>query len=564
MKASFRSRAAALLASGLVVAAVGGFGGRTASALTPDSPKVQAAVKKAVRFLAGEAHVDGRLGAKALVGLVMLKNHEKPSHPRITEAVNAIQAAVKGQEPAQIKLDSPIYTAGLAAIFLATLDAHAYAGEIDSLFRYLQYQQKPHGGWGYLDQDCGDTSMTQYGVLSAWEAKQAGCRISRESIEKAANWLLRTQDPGGGFGYHGIPAPPGVDVLIKQNGIGPTMAVAGVGSVYMCADLLNLVARAARRDEDLPPALKEVESQQPAPAAAAAAADEVGEKKLQLTPRRIKAAEARGIHYITGSSRGKRHCKMNNPEWWTFYYLYAYERYASFRELAEGRTEKEPGWYNEGAQFLLQKQEHNGSWSTAKDSPSGRVPDTAFAVLFLLRSSKRSIERAYGYGESTLVAGRGLSRETAPVAVVEGKVLPVPQWRTAAELLPILERRDADFERAIAALDQLPPNQAEMLAKNHAAVLRRLVADRSQPARLAAVNAISNGGNLDLVPALVYALGDPDLGVAAQACKALRRLCRALGAPAAAAPLSDQRRGEEIQYWKKWYLAIRPEADFDL
>ena len=61
------------------------------------------------------------------------------------------------------------------------------------------------------------------------------------------------------------------------------------------------------------------------------------------------------------------------PDWWTFYYLYAYERYASFRELAEGRTDKEPAWYNDGARFLLKKQEDNGSW-THEGLPFGKDP----------------------------------------------------------------------------------------------------------------------------------------------------------------------------------------------
>jgi hypothetical protein len=557
MKASFPFRAASLTTLAVLLALVAAFSGPSALALTPDSPDVKRAIRKAVRFLASddEKSKDDRLGARALVGLVMLKNHEAADHPRITAAAAAIQAAVKGQEPAQIKLDAPIYTAGLCVIFLATLDAHTYAGEIDSLLRYLQYVQKPHGGWGYPERDSGDTSMTQYGVLSAWEAKQAGCRISRDSIEKAANWLLRTQDPSGAFGYQGAVSP--IDALVKQGDIRPAMVVGGVGSVYMCADLLELVPRAAQRDDNLPPALKEVEAVAP-PAAAAE------EGKLKVDLRRVKAAEARGVRYITGVGKnGKKNLKMNYTDWTTFYYLYAYERYASFRELAEGRTEKEPAWYTEGARYLLSIQKSDGSW-IVKDSLSGKVPDTAFAALFLLRSSKRSIEKAYGYGESTLVAGRGLSKETAAVAVSAGKVLPVAQWKTAAALLPILDRReDPAFDKAIAALEQLPPKEAQLLAKKHAEVLRRLVADRSPSARIAAVKAIGNGNNLDLVPTLVYALGDPDVGVASQACDALRRLSHVLGAPAVPTPLTDDRRRDEIQYWKQWYLAIRPEAEFD-
>ena len=253
------------VATALVVLLAIGLRGRTAAALTPESPQVKAAIASAVKFLESDAATDGRVGAKALVGLVMLKNHANPKHPRIVEAVQAIQHVVQGVEPAKISIDDEheIYSAGLSIIFLATLDARTYSNEIGYLLQFLKARQKPHGGWGYPNQDSGDTSMTQYGVLSAWEAKQAGCNVSRDTVEKVTVWLLKTQDPTGAYGYQGIVSP--VDALVKQNDIRPSMVVGGVGSVYMCADLLDLVPRAAKRDENLPAALVEVEADRPAP-----------------------------------------------------------------------------------------------------------------------------------------------------------------------------------------------------------------------------------------------------------------------------------------------------------
>ena len=77
-----------------------------AMALTPESPAVKAAIEKAVKFLESPAANDGRVGARALVGLVLLKSHADPKHPRIVEAVTAIQGVVKGREAAQ---DQPGY-----------------------------------------------------------------------------------------------------------------------------------------------------------------------------------------------------------------------------------------------------------------------------------------------------------------------------------------------------------------------------------------------------------------------------------------------------------------------
>ena len=90
--------------------------------------------------------------------------------------------------------EGPIYTQGLVIVFLVQLDGFKNNGphhdNIVTLLEYLHSQQKGHGGWGYPEKSSGDTSMTQYGVLSAWEAKQAGFSVSADSLERAANWLL--------------------------------------------------------------------------------------------------------------------------------------------------------------------------------------------------------------------------------------------------------------------------------------------------------------------------------------------------------------------------------------
>ena len=407
MKANRAFRLRAPLGMGLFLLAVFGGRGQTAVALTPESPKVREAVAKAVKFLESDAANDGRVGAKALVGLVLLKNHADAKHPRIVDAVAAIRGAIQGHEPAKIGLD--IYSAGLSVIFLVTLDPAAYSPEIQCLLDFLKARQKSHGGWGYPERPTGDTSMTQYGVLCLWEAKQAGFGIPQNSVEAVTTWLLKTQDPGGGFGYQGEPSA--TKARKKQADVRHSMTAAGLGSLFICADLLGFVPREEKRDESLPLALKEVRVKRPA---AAAAANPNG----NIDPRRVKEGE------ILGNKWMARHYDMKRKEWWTYYYLYAYERYASFRELSEGKAEKEPKWYDDGAHYILFHQDADGSWTIEKSPIGGKAPDTAFAALFLLRSSKRSIEKAYGYNECTMAAGRGLPKETDKLTVFRGRVLP--------------------------------------------------------------------------------------------------------------------------------------------
>jgi len=63
---------------------------RAAPAVTSDSPEVKQAIARAVKFLEGPTAVDGRLGAQALVALSLLKNGAAPEHPRVVQAVRAI------------------------------------------------------------------------------------------------------------------------------------------------------------------------------------------------------------------------------------------------------------------------------------------------------------------------------------------------------------------------------------------------------------------------------------------------------------------------------------------
>lgn len=375
---------------------------RAATGYTPESPKVKQTVARAVRFLESDDAKDGRVGARALVGLVLVKTGARRDHPKILEAVEAIQKVVKGHDPAKIMLgDKVIYHVGLAVMFLVAHDPIGHRADIECLLKYLQLVQKDHGGWGYPNSKEGDTSMTQYGVLSYWEATQAGFHIPPDSIEAVATWLLRTQDPNGGFGYQGILSPNFTPV--KQDSTPLSLGAAGLGSVYICADMLGLIAKAEEpstsgNGDDLPPALQEVKKDKPAEGAAGAG--------TRLDPRLFAAVQSRGLAWL-----GKNY--RIDPGRYTHYYLYALERCMSFRELAEGKAGRKkaaegPFWYNDGVEFLAETQKEDGCWK----GECGAVPDTAFAVLFLIRSTQKSIAKSRNFGDGTLIGGRGLPKET--------------------------------------------------------------------------------------------------------------------------------------------------------
>jgi len=512
-----------------------------AADLTPQSPDVQDAVAKGIRYLESAGANDDRAGARALVGLAILKHGGDGRHPRVAQAVQAIRAGINFQDPSQIQMD--IYSTGLSIIFLVTLDPSQYSAEILALMRSLQFRQKPHGGWGYPPGHqhalTGDTSMTQYGVLSTWEAAQVGFKMPQETVDAVATWLLRTQDPSGGFGYQGTVSPTFTPV--KQDGVRLSMTAAGLGSLYICSALLG-IAEPIEREEDLPPALREVKEKQAAP-----------EVKTRVDAKLVREAQQRGNRWMTANYQ-------IDPPGWTHYYLYALERYWSFRELIDGPSEHYPKWYNDGARYLLRTQKPDGSWQ----SQSGQVPDTAFAILFLLRSTKKSIERSRELGAGLLVGGRGLPKETAGARVRGGQVVAKPMLGSADALLAAMENpANEESVRTLESLAELAPEEVRTLLSGHAAKLRTLAGGTSADARLAAVRALAATRDIREVPTLIYALTDPDPPVVLAADEGLRRIARRLSAKGLPEKFTEEQRRQAIQAWKEWYLAVRPDAEFE-
>lgn len=73
---------------------------------------------------------------------------------------------------------------------------------------------------------------------------------------------------------------------------------------------------------------------------------------------------------------------------WNYYYIYALERYAYFREQAEGSTGNGvmKDWYDQGIEYLKTKQGDGGEFP-GYQIESSRIA-TSFALLFLVRASE--------------------------------------------------------------------------------------------------------------------------------------------------------------------------------
>lgn len=527
-----------------------------ARAITPESPEVRQLIYDGLKFL-GATDVPQydnnmrKLGGKCLVGLAFIKAGE-PEHARVKEALEAVRSFMTPES----KVD--VYSNGLAIVFLCELSAERHRKEITFYLEMLEKRQKKQGGWGYdgnslegFLMETGDTSQTQYAALGYWTAYQHGFPLKPDSLERLTQWLLRTQDPTGVWGYQGQVAP--TSKRVPQVETSCSMLAAGLGSTLICADLLHAIPKSTQEKstweqeeallEDLPPALRvaKLAGQKDRPPPVKVAGNQVNPNEI---PAAVELARKwMSSNYAIDIGR------------YQFYYLYSTERYQSFYELWSGNFDYEPKWYQDGYNFLRKSQQPTGAW----DQGCGEQVDTAFAILFLLRSTQKSIQATLG--EGTLVGGRGIPANVAR-AKFRGNQLIVDQLQTKVdEMLSMVDDEDQS------QLDDLARDPASLVVdKVDAAGARRLqqlVRGGEPPVRRLAVRALGRTGNLDYVPTLLYALTDPDREVVLEARDALEFVSRRFEGFGPPDEYTDAERYDAAEKWKEWYRSIRPGVELE-
>lgn len=512
--------------------------------LSPQSPEVKAAVAKAVKFLATQQSENESLGGRCLKALALIKADQPAGHPDVEAAVKLAQKAASEKNPS-VRTDN--YQVALPIILLATVDPEKYRDDIAMLLEMLLGQQKPNGSWGYEGRATGDIPRTQYAVLALWEAAHAKVESPLTSWEGVTNFLLRCQDPRGGYGYQA--RDPGNDTLIRQSDITPTRTAAGVGSLYICQDYLRL-GSAGAANTDKPAALRRVEDPNKK--------EKPGPRTQNISTVRLDDTQQRADAWFVANYSPK---PDDEPHGYTCYYLYALERYESFREIVRGSSgSRTADWYEDGARYLLSSQREDGSWR-GKSEHLQPMHDTALATLFLVRSTQQALNRA---GSGTLVGGRGLPQSTTDVRLEGGRVAARPLTGPAEQLLSLMgDPSSPDQLAAIEGFRDLLREGDEEVVNKHAERLKEMAGSADPEARIAAVEALARVSNLDNVPTLIYALTDPDGRVVVKAVDGLRRISRKFSGFGVDEGLSEAARGALVERWKEWYLSIRPDADFE-
>jgi hypothetical protein len=162
----------------------------------------------------------------------------------------------------------------------------------------------------------GDNSNAQYAALGLRACVEADVQIDPRCVQDALHWWESDQNKDGGWGYS-----RGEDDAGRA-----TMTAGGIGSMVIYRWMLR------KPWTDQPP---------------------------------VK----RGMEWLETNVKGKL------PKW-HIYYLYGVERAGMLygTDLIGTRD-----WYDEGAEWLIEHQEKNGSWRS--------VTDTCFAILFLKRAT---------------------------------------------------------------------------------------------------------------------------------------------------------------------------------
>ena len=428
-----------------------------ASGVTPESPEVKAVIEKGLAFL--ETKQETRLGGHCLMGLSFLKNGRDRSHPVVLQALKACEDFAANPATTMSGTGgADNYSIGLAIIFLCEHDPVKNRGAAQRVLNHLLSKQMVNGAWSYQGTTSGDTSQTQYAALGLWMADASGLDVPEAAVERLCGWLMRTQDPRGAWGYHGI--DPGNMARVEQAQVRPSLAAAGLGSVYICADLLGITDPKEEVGEDkLPPVLKEVQQKQ-------------GKKKRDGQSKAIDA-EAVRKSMADGNQWFAQNFTVKTNEW-NHYYLYGLERYMSFRELAEGEGEREPEWYNHVFDYLRQTQLPTGAWPTIHDTD---MTATSFAVLCLSRSTRKSINlKLKALGEGVLVGGMGLPKNVSDLQERNGKVVESPLGGTVEEILSIIEDpNNPELKRLVESGQSIPLDSDVTKRSGQVTRLRSLV-----------------------------------------------------------------------------------------
>ncbi|MBL8860710.1 MAG: hypothetical protein JNK02_01760 [Planctomycetes bacterium] len=335
------------------------------------SAQVEAAVARAVDWLVAAQLRDGswrhlqhgfRGGQTALCAYALLRAGLPADHPAVVRAFAFLDRVEPGET----------YTAGVMAMAYEALRDPARRPRLEALARTIAGWNRG-GQWGYPrahENSFGrwlegpshsDLSNTQYAVLGLRAARYAGVEVPEKLWNEVVDRTLLYQETPAAAPLQtraeprslqaGFPYVPGGDVTLS-------MTAAGIAVLEMARQALGPKLRGER---------------------------------LAATERAIQ----QGLAWL--DARYTVEDNTGGSKSWHYYALYGVERVGTLLALEQiGRRD----WYAEGARWLLKSQSDDGSFGVGKPFGAGvfhasqEEADTCFAILFLRRASRPTVETA--------------------------------------------------------------------------------------------------------------------------------------------------------------------------
>jgi len=519
-------------------------------------------------------------GHNTMAALAIVE-HSKRYFKKVPTNNSVVKKAVEHirkqcSSPNSFHNEQEMYYPAMALILLAEVDAEYNHDQILILLDALKKRQQGHGGYTYNNQDTGDCSQTQFAGLAMWVAKSHGFDVNIDMAKNTLSWFCNVAKvQGGRWSYMYLPNGK------PKKGPTLSMQAAGISSVYLLADLLQLKNRVYD------------------PQSGASATEGLGlpaTVKIYIPPaegqsqRRTAGPLTNFDKSLLGSTIGAGNrsfdstFKYDHPRY-NFYYLYALERYCYFRQQAEGHLGggKFKNWYDGGVNFLASKQLDSGGFKPGSGSLSNEISATAFAVLFLVRSSEIiSLPPA----EGASLGGLGLGPGT--LSSDGGRVNSSEAEQNLSEMLKTLKNNESLSSEKLAQINESLKKQIVEFrnkdAKSRAEVqgfLRQMVGAQNYYRRLIAVRFLAGEQDMDNVPGLIYAVSDPDFRIAFEAHQGLRLISRKIDSmklsdttiknarrnpgllekesPQIVAQMRSEFESMEDR-WSDWFLKIRPNA----
>ncbi len=183
---------------------------------------VERAIESGLEYLLSRHNSDGSFRSSrwgrnvavcGLAGLAMLSRGVRPGKGDLGKAVREIGKYVLQacQESGFISIDGtsshgPMYEHGFATLFLAELYGADRELDIrDRLSKAVELivrTQNGQGGWRYEPRPIeADLSVTVCQVMALRAARNAGIYVPNETVEKALDYVRRSQNPDGGYMY---------------------------------------------------------------------------------------------------------------------------------------------------------------------------------------------------------------------------------------------------------------------------------------------------------------------------------------------------------------------------